>query len=178
MIIGYTTGVYDLFHIGHLTLFKNAKGLCDKLIVGVTVDELVGSLDGAELHEMLSSPEECTVNAAIPIFETEFSTEMSQVLKGMGMPLAFDLAKADFSGLGHSDDGNIAIGRVIHKTFISVAEKGTKAGAATVVEMLDEGAAFVEDPKNVILDRTFIYMIIDTETSTPLFIGTLMSIEK
>lgn len=41
MIVGYTSGVYDLFHIGHLNILKNAKSMCDKLIVGVSTDELV-----------------------------------------------------------------------------------------------------------------------------------------
>ena len=93
-------------------------------------------------------------------------------------PVAFE-ATADFTGLGTSTDGPVHMSRVLHKTYIKVDEKGTKAGASTVVEMVAETAMAEEppEPKRVYLDRPFVYMLIDCETMLPFFIGTMMDPE-
>lgn len=144
---------------------------------GVSVSEYVDSLDGEELYELLSNPQEVTVEASIPKFETGYTTEMKDVLKAMGINDAFDDSLADFSGLGSSNKGNIYISRVIHKTFISVEEQGTKAGAVTVIENKDTASVEI-DSKVVCLDRPFVYMLIDCENNFSFFIGTMMDLEK
>lgn len=144
---------------------------------GVTVSEYVESLSGDHLLEMLRNPVDTKVFAAIPKFETEYSTDMAEVLKAMGMTDAFDPDRADFSRIGSCEAGNLSIGRVLHKTAITVAEQGTKAGAATVVEIRC-GSAFTPDPKEVTLDRPFVYMLIDCRQNIPFFIGTMTDMES
>ena len=63
-----------------------------------------------------------------------------------------------------------------HKTFISIAEQGTRAGAATSVSMRVTAAMPDEEPKIVRLDRPFVYAIVDTQTNLPLFLGTVESL--
>ena len=145
---------------------------------GVTVSQYVDSLTGEHLRELMNNPQDLTVFASIPKFETEYDIEMSEVLQEMGMTDAFDWRVADFSRLGtYNVDGmNICINRVLHKTFISVSEQGTRAGAATAVEMVAEGAMEIVEFKEVVLDRPFVYMLIDCETNLPFFIGTMMNV--
>ena len=139
---------------------------------GTTVAELVEKLDGEGLCTLLVDPQEVTVHTVIPKFETEYSAELSELLEDMGMPLAFDPERAQFGGLGKYEGGNIWIDQVLHKTFLSMGERGTQAGAASAVVMKAEGAApEEEEPKEVRLDRPFLYMLVDLENQLPFFLG-------
>ena len=173
-----STYLEDELATGFVKYYKDRKYALVALLPkeGVTVAEYVAWLNAENLHETLANAKQTTVNAALPKFETEYDILMNDVLVQMGMQDAFSKQDADFSGMAVSDAGNLYIGRVLHKTFISVDELGTKAGAVTAVEMTTESAPM--EIYTVHLNRPFVYMLIDCETNQPFFIGTMMDVEE
>ena len=161
---------------GFMKYYKNREYAFVALLPneGVTVEEYVMGLTGEQLYQLISAPEETLVETGLPKFESDSAYELSNVLGNMGMTDIFDGERANLSSMGTYSEGNLFINRVLHKTFISVTEEGTRAGAATVMEA---AAGAAPDPKIVFLDRPFLYMIIDCETVTPIFMGTLMTME-
>ena len=142
---------------------------------GIPLTEYVNSLTGEHLHHLLTTVEECPITAGIPKFETEFSIDMIPPLQTLGIHDAFDKNLANFSGMGSFDSPweRLYINSILHKSFFSIGEKGTKAGASTIVGM-EKSASSInpEEAKEVILDRPFLYMIVDYENRFPIFIGT------
>ena len=130
-------------------------------INGLTGESLIAALNGAETESVIT---------AIPKFSYEYGLNMNDILMELGMPTAFK-DSADFSKMADTTDKSFFIGDVIHKTYIDVDEQGTKAAAITGVLTFD--CAAVAPEKEVILDRPFVYMIIDNATNLPIFIGTV-----
>ncbi|MGI5825396.1 MAG: serpin family protein, partial [Bacillota bacterium] len=143
------------------------------------LEKSINKLNGEKLAALMQSGIDAVVKTAIPKFKCEYEIEMKEALENMGMTNAFDSAVADFTKLGSSNlDGNIFVSEVLQKTYIAVDEKGTKAAAATAVDLATESAV-EEDPevKRVYLDRPFIYLIMDVEHNVPLFMGTVCTFE-
>lgn len=142
---------------------------------GIHMEDYVAGLSGEKIQALFDNCIRTEVKTSIPVFETEYETELSEVLMNLGIQDAFDWTKADFSGLGTYEGENIYISKVLHKTYISVDEKGTKAAAITAVQN-ESASAMPMEIKEVYLERPFVYMLIDCETNIPFFIGTTMQI--
>ena len=137
----------------------------------LTLTEYLESLTAKGLMQLLNSVQDTDVDAGLPQFEYGFSIELNHVLQKMGMTDAFDPASADFSGMG----GNLYVGTVLHKTHITVDAHGTKAASITIGGL--EPTSAPAPNKTVILDRPFLYMIVDTQSNLPVFIGTVTNFD-
>lgn len=166
-----TESVYlsDSDAVGFMKPYKNGRFAFAALLPdeNTGIDDYVASLSGDKLMKIFSSAKRGNeVNVKMPKFRAEYSTQLIDTLKKMGVKDAFDNKTADFSSLVENRDAYIAT--VVHKTFIEVDEKGTRAAASTLV---GADTMSLMEPYSVCLNRPFVYMIVDTETNLPLFIG-------
>ncbi len=155
--------------VGFMKPYKNGRFAFAALLPdeNTGIDDYVASLSGDKLMKIFSSAKRGNeVNVKMPKFRAEYSAQLIDTLKKMGVKDAFDSKTADFSSLIENRDAYIAT--VVHKTFIEVDEKGTRAAASTLV---GADTMSLMEPYSVCLNRPFVYMIVDTETNLPLFIG-------
>lgn len=155
--------------VGFMKPYKNGRFAFAALLPdeNTGIDDYVASLSGDKLMKIFSSAKRGNeVNVKMPKFRAEYSTQLIDTLKKMGVKDAFDSKTADFSSLIENRDAYIST--VVHKTFIEVDENGTRAAASTLV---GADTMSLMEPYSVFLNRPFVYMIVDTETNLPLFIG-------
>lgn len=168
-------------HDEHATGFiKNYKGGDFAFLAllpeeGMSPEEYTASLTGESYLKLYQNRQYRDVIVQLPEFTYDYSEELQDVLSEMGMPEAFQ-DTADFSNMGTTSTGYLYINRVLHKTHIEVDRSGTKAAAVTAIEMTAESCS-VEEPLSVILNRPFVYAIIDTESGIPIFLGIVNSVQ-
>lgn len=152
----YGAGAFSMY------IVMNADGL---LIPPVLTEERIGELQ-TKAHEY-------PVNLKFPSFKMDCSYDFANMLIDMGMTDAFNLSKADFSGIS---DTNQAITNVLHKSHIDVSRCGTEAAAATEVIMKDGAVAGGSaKPMDITVDTPFAFMITEQSTGLVLFMGQKVS---
>ncbi|MCM1062566.1 MAG: dockerin type I domain-containing protein, partial [Eubacterium sp.] len=140
---------------------------------GISVSDYIAGLTPESLNKILSSPKYVNIECSLPKFSYDYENELSDDLQLMGMKQAFKSGSADFSRMSEISP---YISKILHKTHIELTESGTKAAAVTAVELSND-CILIPD-KSVAFDRPFVYCIVDTETSIPVFIGTLTTIPE
>jgi len=131
------------------------------------------SLTDARLAEWVSKLGSANVAVTMPRFKMTWQSGLAKWLKKMGMNLAFDAGKADFSGMNGGKEP-LWISEVIHKAFVDVNEEGTEAAAATAAIALG-GEAAPSKPVVFRADHPFLFLIRDVRSGCILFLGRLVN---
>ncbi|MFO7639653.1 MAG: serpin family protein [bacterium] len=144
------------------------------LLPGDDLAGLAGRLEPGEIERWAVEMRTMKGELVLPRFKLEYAQKLNEVLKRVGMEVAFDPARADFSGMVEPG-ANLAlfISEVMHKSFVEVNEEGTEAAAATSVTVTLTAMPVQEERFRMVCDRPFIYLIRDDRTGALLFLGAL-----
>ncbi|MYF98068.1 serpin family protein, partial [Candidatus Poribacteria bacterium] len=135
------------------------------------LDTFLDGLNAENWENWMSQFQERKIWVQIPKFSLEYETSLIDTLTSLGMSIAFDEGRANFSRMASLEDivGNLYIAKVKHKAFIDVNEEGSEAAAVTGI-----GIAVTSLPPQFIADRPFFFAIRDNKTKTVLFMGTVV----
>ncbi len=134
---------------------------------GKSIHDIIEELDTENYDEWLLNLQERNVEVSIPKFKFKYEKKLNDLLKPMGLSVAFDPDNADFSNI--SEALELYISKVKHKTFIEVNEKGTEAAAVTIVG-INTTSADPTYPK-FIVNKPFLFVIREKYTNSILFMG-------
>jgi serpin B len=133
------------------------------------------SLDAKTLDAILGTMKEERVRVTLPKFKLDpaASLALREELERLGLRLAFDPEKADFTGIADPPRpaDRLVLSNVFHKGFVRVDEKGTEAAAATAVMGLRAGAMMTAPPRLFQADRPFLFLLRDDASGLVLFLG-------
>lgn len=139
---------------------------------GISLNEWLKSLDAKSWKEWTPKLVTTDGELQLPRFKTEYDKTLNDALKSLGMAVAFDPHRADFTGM--RDERDLFLEKVHHKAVVEVNEEGTEAAAVTSVQV---GITSVQQPRppfKMIVDRPFFFAIRDTRTGMVLFMGAVV----
>lgn len=137
---------------------------------GQTVEEMAELLDTEQLLTALENAQSCRMGLQLPKFKVASELDLNAPLEKAGLESAFN-DRADFSELTENTSQELYISKVSQKCTLTVGEKGTTAAGATSVEIAEKTAMIEE--VSLCFNRPFIYMVYDTVSGVPLFLGTV-----
>lgn len=137
----------------------------------VDIFDYASSLTVEKLETLLSKRYDDNILVELPKFSFSCEQSLRDILCAMGMPRAFEESSAEFTKMFPGKD-NLSLSLIKQNTVIEVTETGTKAAAATGEVVVSTIAT-----RPIFLDRPFVYMILDTETNLPLFLGVLTDLQ-
>lgn len=136
---------------------------------GVSLDEWLKSLDAKSWKEWTGRLVSAEGEIQLPRFKTEYDRTLNEALGALGMAVAFEPERADFTGMREQRD--LYLQKVHHKAVVEVNEEGTEAAAVTSVQVGITAAQQPRPPFRMVVDRPFFFAIRDTRTGIVLFIG-------
>ena len=136
------------------------------------VFEFIDGLCAEDLIAALNKAENESVKIEMPKFSFDYDLDLIPPLSSLGISDLF--GPADFSEMAEVGVGDLYVDMAIHKTHIDLDENGTKAAAATYISTRKNAAMYDHE---ITLDRPFVYMIIDSETNLPIFMGVVAELK-